>query len=137
MVAPEQANMKQHHSMERGDECIDRPAIEQDVHYRFLTLQNGLKALLVHDREGDGMHDKAAAALDVRTAFGLHLCLLCPPPLARHKPRPSWASLDSSMLGSCLPSRAGPRRQLQRSARVSRPRALPGAHAVLCQRPLP
>ena len=65
MVAPEQTDMKQHYSLTRGDECIDTPAIERDVHYRLVTLQNGLRALLVHDREGDGTHNKAAAALDV------------------------------------------------------------------------
>jgi hypothetical protein len=71
MVAPKQTDMKQQHSLERGDECIDRPAIEQNVHYRLLTLQNGLRALVVQDCEGDGMHDKAAAALDVRRDLAL------------------------------------------------------------------
>ena len=71
MVAPKQTDMKQQHSLERGDDCIDRPAIEKDVHYRLLTLKNGLRALVVQDSEGDGMHDKAAAALDVRLDFGL------------------------------------------------------------------
>ena len=54
------------HSLERGDDYIDRPAIERDVSYRLLTLANGLKALLVCDGEGDSTHAKAAAAMDVR-----------------------------------------------------------------------
>jgi len=78
MVAP-----RDQHRLETSDDYIDRPAIERDVSYRLLALDNGLKALLVCDSEGDSTHAKAAAAMDVRRSqpalspIGLPNCLPC------------------------------------------------------------
>lgn len=60
--------MFDHHSappaLSEGPEVV-RPAID-DCAYRLLTLENGLRALLVHDPEAE----KAAAACDVRRVPG-------------------------------------------------------------------
>lgn len=75
------------HNVEPLSGDVIKPANDK-LEYKVITLDNGLRALLVHDAETD----KAAAALDVSTAKKRHTAGPCYNDRARPPPPPcnSW-----------------------------------------------